>query len=1182
MKKLLSGVVILYAFCTQGAEFFSFGSSKNNENAQLQVILGDEKKTELSLLKKEIVTFEEQQKQVQLDIQSLLERTKASLSAVESDLRRYGKGDPFLNKKRSQLQVLVQTLSNVQATWTNSISIEKQHIVFLEDYLKDPEFTLLKNDQKSYFTFDDFQELNASITAQEEKVKLLDAEKKDSATELAVRKKKVLKTEVDYKDVLQKQTDFSVKLSEDKNADEFTNDQQGQLLDVQVLNTRYETMLAENRVKEEEVHRTFTESKYEIESKKLSILRKRQDFFIKVALRIEEKDIDKAQRERDAEYQRYLTTSNHLVQVINESTQTKTELVTQLKELEEQYGISAAAQDWSVKPTTLSGYESIVLVGLKKEQIAAVDRHIELLKAESEIEKAAFTRKDIFLRVIQLWYAIKYSSLETHEDGALQSRRCEEQLAELNQQYAGLEDKRKLITDTLSRNNKDLTSINELLQKVARYHNGSLGIDEEKYKKIVLSLQMARDLIVRQNTEAGRLVERYSETMSILQQPMRQMNTLMNELTRANLWRRSGRAISLEGIKSIIPDFIHFLSDVRSYGIVFMHYFSIGEVKSFIKDLFSYPLDLLFLVLKIIGLYFLYYLMYANLLPVSVMLMGVSRDFVSTYTVSFMLAMFLRFLHARFSTFFWWLFFFFYYVLNPTIDKYLVIVFFLGSTVYLFFLARDFVRFVIQFNIENDEVFFTEHVQARFITGLKWFLYVTVTILPFREAFTLTNYIKSELPDILLIMYSMIVRLLLLSLLRKDDILHFIPTKTVMWLWFWRFVDNYYYPLLGFFIFLMIMIDPYLGGYNNLISYLAWGAIGTAVILKVIYEAYLFLRRMCVYLLFSSDGESLKERFQLSKIIYGVLVVFLFVAFIIVACVLISRLWQKPISWDMVGEFFTRGRLGIKLEDQYQKLSILDVMETFSFIPLGLLMAYVTEKFILHRVFGVLMVSPGVHNAISTITYYLIIILVISFGLWSRGFGFIIAYYLTPLLVAMLYASRDVVGDFLSYFVILIQRPIKVGDFIKIDQEIFGVVRNITPRAVVLRRQQSFVQIVPNARILRDTIYNWDYYLNYIGIPDISVAVGYQCNPDQVKELLLQALETTPGILRIPSPVVRLEEFGSSGYTFLIRAFISPEKTLEQWNIASEVRFSVVRILKAHEIEISAPLRIVKMIEDKR
>ena len=328
MKKLLSGVVILYAFCTQGAEFFSFGSSKNNENAQLQVILGDEKKTELSLLKKEIVTFEEQQKQVQLDIQSLLERTKASLSAVESDLRRYGKGDPFLNKKRSQLQVLVQTLSNVQATWTNSISIEKQHIVFLEDYLKDPEFTLLKNDQKSYFTFDDFQELNASITAQEEKVKLLDAEKKDSATELAVRKKKVLKTEVDYKDVLQKQTDFSVKLSEDKNADEFTNDQQGQLLDVQVLNTRYETMLAENRVKEEEVHRTFTESKYEIESKKLSILRKRQDFFIKVALRIEEKDIDKAQRERDAEYQRYLTTSNHLVQVINESTQTKTDAQT--------------------------------------------------------------------------------------------------------------------------------------------------------------------------------------------------------------------------------------------------------------------------------------------------------------------------------------------------------------------------------------------------------------------------------------------------------------------------------------------------------------------------------------------------------------------------------------------------------------------------------------------------------------------------------------------------------------------------------------------------------------------------------------------------------------------------------------------------------------------------------------
>ncbi len=1189
MKKWLCSVVFVSVLNLDGAEFFNFGSSKNNDNAQLQVILGNEKQAELSLLKKEIIGLEDQQKQTQVDNAPAFEHTKADLNVIEIELKRHGnKNDLFLNKKRSQLQLLVQIFSGIQVTCTNSVSLEKQHIVFLEDYLKDPEFIALKKEQKSYYTFDDFQELNATITAQEEKVKLIESEKKESIAELSVRKKKVIKAESDYKELLQKQTDFSVKPSEENDQGGLTIDQRGQLIDIQVLNMKHENALAEFRVKEEEIHKAFAESKYDIESKKLSILRKRQDFFIKVALRIEEKDIDKAQRERDVEYQKYLTKSNQLVQIINEFTQTKTELVTQLKELEELHGSSATAQDWSLRPTTLNGYESIVDMGFKREQIAAIDRHIELLKTESEIEKANFTRKDIFLKVIQLWYAIKYNNFETHEDGVIQSKKCEELLAELNQSHCAFEDKRKLITDTLSNNNKNLTSINELLQKVARYQTGSLGVDEEKYRKIVTSLQLARDLIIRQNAETGKLVERYSEAISILQQPIRQINTLIGELTRANLWRRSGRAISFEGIKSIIPDLINFLSDVHSYTNTFMHHFSINEIIKTVKGLLEHPLFLLFLLFKIFLLYFLYYLIYANLLPLSMVLMGVSREFVSTYTVSFILAMFLRFLHARFSSFFWWLFFFFYYIFNPTFDTYLAIVFFLGSMGYLFLLSRDFVTFVITFNKEHNEIFFTEHVQVRFITGLKWFLYVTTIILPFREAFMLIIYTKSEVPDILLIVYSMIVRVLLLSLLRKDDILHFIPTKTTMWAWFWHFVDNYYYPFLGFFIFLMIMIDPYLGGYNNLISYFAWGIIGTIVILKVMYEAYLFLRRSLSYLLFSSDGESLEERFQLSKIMYGVVVIVLFLAFIVIACVLVSRLWQKPITWDMVGDFFTKGRLSIKLDDPLaakpilQKLSILDILETFALVPMGLLTAYIIDKFVLYRIFSVLMVSPGVHNAISTIIYYLIIIMVISFGLWSWNFGFIIAYYLTPILVAMVYASRDVAGDFLSYFVILIQRPIKVGDFIKIDDQIFGVVRNITPRAVVLRKQQSFVQIVPNARILRDTICNWDYYLNYIAIPDITVSVGYQCNPDQIKEFLFNAIEATQGILRIPAPIVRLEEFSSSGYSFLVRVFISPEKTLEQWAIASEVRLSIVRILKTHAIEISAPLRIVKMIDDKK
>ena len=85
-----------------------------------------------------------------------------------------------------------------------------------------------------------------------------------------------------------------------------------------------------------------------------------------------------------------------------------------------------------------------------------------------------------------------------------------------------------------------------------------------------------------------------------------------------------------------------------------------------------------------------------------------------------------------------------------------------------------------------------------------------------------------------------------------------------------------------------------------------------------------------------------------------------------------------------------------------------------------------------------------------------------------------------------------------------------------------------------------------------------------------------------VRDLLFKAIDETDNILKNPTPVIRLEEFGVNGFVFLVRGFISSEKTLDQWDIASNARFAIVKILRSNGIELSFPVQIIHLKNDQQ
>ena len=632
-------------------------------------------------------------------------------------------------------------------------------------------------------------------------------------------------------------------------------------------------------------------------------------------------------------------------------------------------------------------------------------------------------------------------------------------------------------------------------------------------------------------------------------------------------------------MQNIIPDTYSFFVDVIALGSAYIDQITSTSLITKMADAIDSPMSLFYILCKLLFCIMLFLLFRHYGLLFADLFLEVEPEYRGVYFFSRLAAVVLKFLHQYQVSMFIWLIAFYYVGVQQVIDMYPTVLFYLLSIPFLISIIRLFMIYVITFNKEHDYQLFRENFEYRFNFSIGIFLYSSVILLFFREAFIAATYMKSELHGILLAFYSIIVRVLLLTLIKKEDILMVIPAKNSFGLWIYRIVEEYYYALVVAVVTVMVLSDPHIGGYDNLIAYLFWGITGTIVITRILFLLYAFVRRSSAYFFFSLDDESMDERFQHAKTWYGVVVICVFLLFLIAAVVLIAWCWGKTIPINSLSDFFSAQRLSIGFKDgQYQRVSIIDLIRTFLFIPGGFLVGYLVDKFVLHRIYMVLLVDPGVHNAVSTISYYLVVISVITLGLCQEGFGFLVSYYILPILVGMAWAVRDVFNDFVAYFVLLIQRPVKVGDYIKISDEVKGVVRKITPRTVVLRREQSYHLIIPNSKFMQDVVFNWDYTRSFIAFPDIHVGVRYSVDPEQIKKLLAQSVDSVLNVLKIPPPVIRLEEFGPSGYIFMVRGFISSEMTLEQWNIASDVRLAIVKVLHKNNIELAYPVRIVRTI----
>jgi small-conductance mechanosensitive channel len=226
------------------------------------------------------------------------------------------------------------------------------------------------------------------------------------------------------------------------------------------------------------------------------------------------------------------------------------------------------------------------------------------------------------------------------------------------------------------------------------------------------------------------------------------------------------------------------------------------------------------------------------------------------------------------------------------------------------------------------------------------------------------------------------------------------------------------------------------------------------------------------------------------------------------------------------------------------------------------------------RVLSQTRLDLGIRNSISVGIGYVGFVIAFLLAVSILGLNLSnLAIVAGALSVGIGFGLQNIVNNFVSGLILLVERPIKVGDWVVLgDKE--GHVRRINVRSTEIETFDRSSLIVPNSDIVSTALVNWTHK-DRLGRVIICVGVAYGSDTGRVRDVLLECAKAHPEILSWPKPVVLLQNFGDSSLDFELRAFLRDvDKRL---SVASDLRFAIDEAFRREGIDIPFPQRVLRV-----
>jgi small-conductance mechanosensitive channel len=236
-------------------------------------------------------------------------------------------------------------------------------------------------------------------------------------------------------------------------------------------------------------------------------------------------------------------------------------------------------------------------------------------------------------------------------------------------------------------------------------------------------------------------------------------------------------------------------------------------------------------------------------------------------------------------------------------------------------------------------------------------------------------------------------------------------------------------------------------------------------------------------------------------------------------------------------------------------------------------LAFVLSAFLrrmLGQVFSRRGLDQGVQYALNRLLHYAVLAVGLFLALDNLGVSVTALAGLGAILaVGIGFGLQNIAQNFVSGLILLLERPVKKGDFVEVGGT-RGTVREIYARATVVTTLDGVDIIVPNGQFVTEQVVNQTFDDRKIRAR-IEVGVAYGSDTELVRSTLERVAHEHPAVLREPPVRVQFTNFGDSSLDFSLNVWLADPLLRPQ--VSSDLRFAIDRAFRAADIEIPFPQR---------
>lgn len=171
------------------------------------------------------------------------------------------------------------------------------------------------------------------------------------------------------------------------------------------------------------------------------------------------------------------------------------------------------------------------------------------------------------------------------------------------------------------------------------------------------------------------------------------------------------------------------------------------------------------------------------------------------------------------------------------------------------------------------------------------------------------------------------------------------------------------------------------------------------------------------------------------------------------------------------------------------------------------------------------------------------------------------------------FGLQKIASNFISGFILLMEKSVEVGDMIELPEGVAGFVRRIGARYILVETFDSKEIMVPNEDFITSKVTNWTFTNTKARI-DISIGVAYGSDLEGARDAILEAMREHPRTAEEPAPRCYLQAFADSSVNFLGQFWIEDVRE-GRFEPRSDVHFAIARKFKERGVEIPFPQRDV-------